>query len=200
MAVSRLWPDPGVGPMLDLCAAPGTKTSHAAELAPDALVVASDSAPRRAQRVRETAARLGLPNVVVLVADGRRPALRPVFRRVLVDAPCTSLGVLQRRPDARWLRSPGDVHDAAALQAQLLDAAAGLVLPGGWLLYSVCSLEKEETDDRIEAFLAAQPAFEAAVLPEWVPDELRAAPGVLRVLPGTMGLEGVYAALLRRRS
>jgi 16S rRNA (cytosine967-C5)-methyltransferase len=200
MLVTRLWPDPGASPMLDLCAAPGTKTSHAAELAPEALVVAADSAPRRAQRVRQTAARLKLPNIAVLVSDGRRPALRPVFQRVLVDAPCTSLGVLQRRPDARWLRSPGDVHDAAALQAQLMDAAAGLLLPGGWLLYSVCSLEKEETDDRVAAFLAAQPAFAAEALPDWVPNELRPAPGVLRVLPGTMGLEGVYAALFRRRS
>jgi 16S rRNA (cytosine967-C5)-methyltransferase len=117
---------------------------------------------------------------------------------VLLDAPCSALGVLQRRPDARWLRTPGAVHEAAVLQAQILDGAAALVLPGGWLLYSVCSLEPEETDERVAAFLANHADFSLDALPGWVPDVLRGGPGVLRVVPGTLGMEGVFAALLRR--
>jgi 16S rRNA (cytosine967-C5)-methyltransferase len=198
MLVGHLWPDPEASPVIDLCASPGTKSAHLAERAPEIPVFATDTGLHRARRVRETAARLGLEHLHILVHDARRPAVRAAFRRVLLDAPCSALGVLQRRPDARWLRTPGEVREAAMLQGQILDGAAGLVLPGGWLLYSVCSLEPEETDERIEAFLADHPDFHPDALPGWVPDVLRAGPGVLRVLPGTLGMEGVYAALLRR--
>lgn len=199
MLVGRLWPDEQATPVCDLCAAPGTKTSQLAEQIPDGLVVAADPVLRRVRRIAETAERLGLGNVRLLVSDGRRPPLGPRFRRVLVDAPCTTLGVLRRRPDARWLRAPGDIADHARLQRELLDAAAGIVSPGGWLLYSVCTLEPEETERQTEGFRQRHPGFAAARLPDWVPAELVAGEGVLCVLPGTMEMEGVYAALFQRR-
>jgi 16S rRNA (cytosine967-C5)-methyltransferase len=198
MLVGHLWPEPEAVPVIDLCAAPGTKTAHLAEQAPEVPVFAADSSFHRVLRVRDTARRLGLDHLHVLVHDSRRPAVRTGFRRVLLDAPCTALGVLQRRPDARWLRTPGEVREAAALQAKILESAAALVAPGGWMVYSVCSLEPEETDERITAFLAGHPQFALEAAPGWIPDVLRDEAGRLRILPGTLGMEGLYAALMRR--
>src|SRR6202011_640643 len=100
-------------------------------------------------------ARLGATNVCTVAGDGTRPPLRPaMFDRVLVDAPCSGLGGLRRRPDPRWRVRPQDVSDLAELQRRLLLAAADLVRPGGTLTYSVCTLTRAETTD-IDAWLSA---------------------------------------------
>lgn len=197
--IGRLWPDLESTPILDMCAAPGTKASHIAELTGRGQLFAADLAFGRLRRVCETIARLGIENVHAVVADGRRPPFGERFARVLLDAPCTGLGVLRRRPDARWLRSPGEIRDAAALQTELLAAAATLVQPGGLILYSACSLEPEETSGQVERFRATQPQFTCERLPVWIPPELQDPAGCLRILPGQLGMEGVFAALLRRR-
>jgi 16S rRNA (cytosine967-C5)-methyltransferase len=127
----------------DTCAGPGGKATGMA--AAGAHVAAADVQPRRAELVRANARRLGA-DVVVATGDGRRPPLRDgVFDRVLVDAPCSGLGVLRRRPDARWRIRPDDVGRLAALQCELLDAATSLVAPGGQLASSVCTLTSAET-------------------------------------------------------
>ncbi len=198
--IGHLWPDAGAGPVLEVCAAPGTKTSHLVELSPGVDVIAADLTWHRVRRIVETKQRLGLERLHPLVADGRRPPLRCAFARVLLDAPCSGLGVLRRRPDARWLRTPGELADAALLQAKLLESAATLVRPGGWLLYSVCSLEPEETTRLVDRFLDRQRGFDRCTLPKWVPEELRGPQDTLLVPPGTRGMEGVFAALLQRRS
>ena len=197
--VGRLWPDPAAGPVLEMCAAPGTKTSHLAELSPGVDVFAADRTWGRVRRIAETRRRLRLERVHPLVADGRQPPFRDVFARVLLDAPCSGLGVLRRRPDARWLRTPGEIHDAARLQARLLESASGLVRPGGWLLYSVCSLEPEETTGRVECFLDRHREFDRQAPPAWVPEDLLGPQGAVQVLPGVRGMEGLYAALFQRR-
>lgn len=139
----------------DLCAAPGGKATALATSA--ALVVAGDVRPNRARLVTANAGRLGLAGVVsTLVADGRRPPLRRgSMDRVLVDAPCSGLGVLRRRPDARWRVQPGDVGRLADLQRQLLDAATGLLAPGAKLVYSVCTMTRVETLD-VDDWLATK--------------------------------------------
>jgi 16S rRNA (cytosine967-C5)-methyltransferase len=197
--VARLMPAAAEGPILDLCAAPGTKASHLAERFPHQPVLAADVSLRKARRLRETRTRLGFHNIHVLAADGTRPPWGCLFGALLLDAPCTGLGVLQRRPDARWLRSPGEILDAVRRQRALMESAAGLVLPGGYLLYSVCSVEPEESDENVAWFLEAQPDFEPVPLPDWLPEPLRASPGRMRILPGMLGMEGCFAALLRRR-
>lgn len=131
--------------VLDLCAAPGGKATAIA--ATGAHAIAIDVRPRRADLVRANADRLGLGNrVAVVAADGTRPPFRSEgFDRVVVDAPCSGLGTLRRRADLRWRIEPDAVERLAALQRRLVDAAAGLVRPGGTLVYSVCTLTAAES-------------------------------------------------------
>lgn len=142
--------------VVDLCAAPGGKATAIA--ASGALVIAADRRIKRSGLVAANARRVGAPDVVTMVADGRAPALRSgLAERVLVDAPCSGLGVLRRRPDARWRIGPSDVDELAVLQRSLLDAALGLVAPGGMLVYSVCTFTRAETIDVASSFAAAHP-------------------------------------------
>lgn len=128
----------------DLCAAPGGKATALA--ARGARVIAADSHIGRIGRLMRNRRALGAESLFPVIADGRRPPLRPGrFDVVLVDAPCSGLGALRRRPDARWRIQPGAVQRLARLQAELLRAAAPLLRPGGLLVYSVCTLTAAET-------------------------------------------------------
>ncbi len=136
--------------ILDLCAAPGGKATGLA--ATSAHVVAADRQQPRAGLVATNVERLGLHNVSVLTSDGLAPPFRSgSFDRVLVDAPCSGLGVLRRRADARWRVTQSDVVELADLQRQLLDTAVELIKPGGVLVYSVCTVTRAETIDVAEA-------------------------------------------------
>jgi len=168
----------GAGPgdvVVDLCAAPGGKATALA--AAGARVVAADIRPHRVRLVagnieRTAADRPETGAALAVVADARRPAVRPGCADVvLVDAPCSGLGVLRRRPDARWRITAADVAELADLQVELLDAAAPLVGDGGLLAYSVCTLTTAETIDVARRFAAAHPDFEPADPPggPWVP-------------------------------
>lgn len=131
--------------VLDVCAAPGGKATALA--ATGATVIASDVRPARARQIADNATRTGT-DAAVVTADARRAPFRPgTADAVLLDAPCSGLGVLRRRPDARWRITPDDIADLAALQAELLPAAAELVRPGGRLVYSVCTLTAAESVD-----------------------------------------------------
>ncbi len=158
--------------VLDLCAAPGGK---ATALAGDgAIVVAADVRSRRVGLIAGNAERVGLDasQLQTVVADGTRPPFAPgSFRRVLVDAPCSGLGSLRRRPDARWRIDAAAPERLARLQAALLDAAAPLVEPGGSLTYSVCTLTVAETTGVADRFAAEHAGWTAAGAPgaPWVP-------------------------------
>ena len=179
----------------DLCSAPGGKSTAMAHSG--AFVAALDLYPARARVVRANARRLGLRGVAAAVADARRPPLRPgAFDRVLVDAPCSGLGVLRRRPDARWRIQPDDVPRLAALQRELLDAACALVRPGGTLVYSACTLTRAETA-AIDAWLAKHHPDFAPVLPPGPPWE-HAGRGA-RLLPHVADTDGMFVLGLRRR-
>ncbi len=188
----------GGQPLLDACAAPGGKTALAADLLGDgALVVAADAAPRRLSRLARLLQRWGARDVRVLGADGRRPALRGSFQSVLVDAPCSGLGTLARHPDLRWRARAVDLERHARRQGELLAALAPLVAPQGRLVYAVCSLEPEESEDVARAFQAAQPAFAPEErLPDWTAPFREGA--VLRVRPERDGTDGFFAAVWRR--
>ena len=182
--------------VLDLCAAPGGKATALA--ARGATVVAADVRPRRAGLVVANRDRLGADTVVVVVADGRRPPFRPAsFDAVLVDAPCSGLGALRRRPDARWRIEASDVDELAELQRQLLVAAAPLVRPGGSLVYSVCTLTRRETGDVVEA-VGADPAFGELERSRDVAGPWQDRHGLSVLLP-TAEIDGMGLAVWHRR-
>jgi len=148
--------------ILDVCAAPGGKTAHLADLTGDrALVVAADVSAGRLRLVTETVDRLKLRSVRTVVMDATRPGPLPAgsFDRVLIDAPCSNTGVLRRRVEARWRLRPEDIPDLVARQSEILAACAPLVRPGGTLLYGTCSLEEEENRQVVAAFLRRGPGF-----------------------------------------
>jgi len=178
----------------DVCAGPGGKATGIAR--DGAFVVAGDVSRGRAGLVRSNATGLGLGTVAAVVADGRLPPLRAgTFERVLVDAPCSGLGVLRRRPDARWRVRPGDVAALAGLQRELLTAAVDLVRMGGLLVYSVCTLTRDETIGIDEWLAGSHPELE----PLPVPGEVWQAHGRgALVLPQSAGTDGMFVLALRR--
>ncbi|MGI9181924.1 MAG: 16S rRNA (cytosine(967)-C(5))-methyltransferase RsmB, partial [Longimicrobiaceae bacterium] len=116
------------------------------------------------------------------------------------DAPCLGTGTLRRRPDAKWRKTPSQLAELVALQRELLDAAAPLVQPGGWLVYSTCALEPEENELQVESFLERHPEFTPDPAAGAVDPALLDARGQLLVLPQRTGADGSFADRLRRRS
>lgn len=181
--------------VLDVCAAPGGKATHLAQLGKT--VIAADRHAGRSQLIAALAARIGVsPSIVV--ADGAAPPWSPeTFDGVLVDAPCTGLGVVRRRPELRWRREHADIASLAAVQSRLLAASADLVAPGGAMLYSVCTWTHAETVDVVVRFLRARPDFALAPVPEI--DSVAPGPGV-QLGTAEHGTDGMYLAVLRRNT
>ncbi|HTR78087.1 MAG TPA: transcription antitermination factor NusB, partial [Gemmatimonadaceae bacterium] len=152
--VARYVSAPPGSVVADLCAAPGGKSAELSRTA--SRVFASDVSAERVARVRENIARLDLSNVSAYVADARAPACGPVDV-ALVDVPCTGTGTFRRHPDARWRLKPSDLATLARRQDEILRAASEIVRPGGILVYATCSLEPEENDQRVDAFLIDHP-------------------------------------------
>jgi 16S rRNA (cytosine967-C5)-methyltransferase len=178
----------------DACAAPGGKTIALGRSA--GMVVAGDTSPLRALRLKENLSRAGSGREHVIVADGRRPPVRPT-NAVVMDVPCLGTGTFARHPDARWRVTPEALDSLVRLQAELLDRSAAVVAPGGLLVYSTCSLEPEENRSQVERFLQAHPEFRREATRAVSPD-LLTPEGDLMVLPHRHGTDGAYAARLRR--
>jgi 16S rRNA (cytosine967-C5)-methyltransferase len=195
-ALVTVYADPRPGTrILDLCAAPGGK---ALALAADGLyVLAADRSLPRMRLVRQNLERVG-GKVGMVVADAREPPFS-VADFVLLDVPCSGTGTLRRHPDARWRLTPEMLEELVKLQREILLATAGLIPPGGHLVYSTCTLEEEENGLQVEAFLASNPGFEVeetgAVDPSFLDKH-----ALLRVMPQTAGFDGAFAARLVRRS
>jgi 16S rRNA (cytosine967-C5)-methyltransferase len=190
---------------LDLCAGPGGKTALLAAIAAQsgARVLANERQPHRAQLVAQTtrAARAGLSGVIA--GDGTSPAWPAAsFDRVLVDAPCTGLGALRRRPESRWRRRPEDIDDLVPLQVALLGAALDSARPGGVVAYATCSPVVEETANVVSTVLGdrddvtLEPAL--TVLPEVTDAESAHLPGAAQLWPHRHGTDAMFIALLRR--
>lgn len=194
--VVRYVSPPADARIVDMCAAPGGKTAALATSAPvPAYIVAGDVAPVRARRVARVIDRLGIPAGAV-VADGRSAPFREADV-VLLDAPCTGTGTLRRHPDARWRIRSQDLPALAALQRELLESAARIVRRDGILVYATCSLEAEENEDQVAAFLDRHEEFRIEMPPS-IDDRFLDAMGCLRVLPHVHGFDGAFAARLRR--
>ena len=183
--------------VLDVCAAPGGKACHLAERLE---VVASDLHANKLRKIEAESKRLGLSaRLKVQAHDATVPFPESLgeFHAVVVDAPCAGLGTLRRHPELRYRRKEEDVARLASLQRKILEHAQEQVAPGGLLVYAVCSVDPQEGQDQVEMFLRSHPDFTAEAptlagpaLPMWQ--------AYLRTLPGPLGLDGFFAARLRR--
>ncbi|WP_272525705.1 16S rRNA (cytosine(967)-C(5))-methyltransferase RsmB [Providencia sp. PROV196] len=177
--------------ILDLCAAPGGKTTHILELAPRANVIAVDIDEYRLKRVKENLIRLK-QHAVVIQGDGTQPekwAKDQQFDCILLDAPCSATGVIRRHPDIKWLRRDSDINELAQLQAQILEAIWPYLKPGGTLLYATCSIMPEENGKQIQNFLSKH---NDASLNDGTD-------AGLQVLPSTNGGDGFFYARLVKK-
>jgi 16S rRNA (cytosine967-C5)-methyltransferase len=198
-------PDPG-NRVLDLCAGLGGKTTHLAELmGGNGTVFALDRSHGRLLSLGETARRLGIGSIRPLTADASGPLenlFRKSFDRILVDAPCSGLGVLSRHPDGKWGKTEEDILRLSALQQEMLRRAAPLLKVGGRMLYVVCTLSREENEGVVERFLSEQAHMALENLkgdvPAWAMP-LIDPHGYFRTLPHEHGMDGFFGALLVRR-
>ena len=192
-----LQPKPGEK-VLDMCAAPGGKATHIAALMENkGQVTACDIYPHKLKLIEENAKRLKLDNIKTELQDGTvlREEWIETFDRVLVDAPCSGLGVLKRRAEARWIKTEKDLQAFPALQQAILETASRYVKPGGVLVYSTCTMEENENGKQVEAFLQRhgewkQPGFLHPRTGETVKE--------LQLYPQRDGVDGFYLTLLQK--
>ena len=187
------------GRVIDVCAAPGGKSFGAAvAMGDEGEILACDLHENKLKRIKEGAARLGLKSIQTFAADGTvfRPEWADSADTVLVDAPCSGLGIIRKKPDVRY-KSPDDLFTLTVAQAAILENAARYVRPGGVLLYSTCTILPEENGQVVDGFLAEHPDFsrETFALPAPVGEQ----PGELTLWPHRHGTDGFYICRLRRR-
>ncbi len=181
--------------ILDLCAAPGGKSFQlAAKVGKAGGVVAADEDVTRLNRVHETARRLGDTTVQTVVHDARRPFSGSAFDAVLLDAPCSGLGVLRRHPEAKWQRSLADIRRKAILQGEMIQAAARAVKEGGCLVYAVCSPLRAEGEDVVARFLQSHPRWRQEVAG---PEAMQNPRGGVRTWPHRHDTDAFFACRLR---
>ena len=199
--------------VLDACAAPGGKSTHLAELMQNkGTIYAVDRSGARLDLVRTNCRRLGMQNVVPIAGDIRElrewvPSMKqsaagqPLVDRILVDAPCSGLGVLRRHPEAKWRKDEQSLPRHQSLQWQILKAVAPCLRPGGVLVYSTCSTEPEENEDVIERFCRAHAEFQRESVSSWLPSaaqEFVTEQGALSTVGNRFSMDGFYAARLRK--
>ena len=187
--------------VLDLCAAPGSKTTQIADLSLDsAIIVAADLHEHRLRTLVSGAQLQGLRSIHCVALNGLRPLpfSDSPFERVLVDAPCSGTGTLRRNPEIRWRISPADIEDLAGRQQQLLFNAAKAVRPGGLLVYSSCSVEPDENEDVVRWFLENNEHFRVSELT--VDTCLKTPLGAARTWPHREGTDGFFICALERKA
>ena len=185
--------------VLDVCAAPGSKSTSIAVQAPESTIVAADLYDHRVRTMKELASHQQVNNILFVVSDatqGRSFGERS-FDRVLVDAPCSGTGTLRHNPDIRWRLQPVDVAELAGKQQQILATAGAMVRPGGLLLYSTCSLEKDENEAVITEFLEHHPDFQTS--PFKTHKDLQTKSGALRTWPYRDDVNGFFVIAFQRK-
>lgn len=199
-----LAPQPG-NAILDLCAAPGGKATYLAELTGDRCsLVACDRNPRKLALIREATERLGIQNISPTLLDATRPLERlqtRLFDRILVDAPCSGLGVIHRNPEGKWWKLPTDPARLAVTQLALLENAATRLKPQGILVYSTCSTSPVENEQVVDIFLKQHADFMVEPVSKVVPQTtaMETRQGFFRSWPHRHGMDGFFAARLIRK-
>jgi len=194
-----LAPQPG-DRVLDLCAAPGGKTTNLAEMMKnEGEVVAIDKYEAKLHLIKASCERLGLRNVNLRAADALTLD-ELAADRILLDAPCSGLGVLAKKPDIKWKRDVGDIAKLASIQSEMLDNAARLLKPEGVLVYSTCTMEPEENQDVVRAFLQRHPEFRVESAAHYVSHDLVNPEGFVETFPHRHAMDGSFAARLVKSS
>jgi 16S rRNA (cytosine967-C5)-methyltransferase len=197
LPVLLLAPKPG-DRVIDLCAAPGGKTTLIGELMHnEGEIIAVDKYEYKLNLVKTSCERLGIKNVSLALSDATEFETTPAVK-VLVDAPCSGLGVLRKKPDIKWKRLPEEIGQLADLQERLLGRAAALVAPGGTLVYSTCTTEPEENENVVRRFLAAHPEFAIDAASHYVSHSVVSDDGFVITFPHTHQIDGSFAARLVR--
>lgn len=192
--------------VLDACAAPGGKTAHMAQLLGNkGKILALDIHQARLHLLAQECRRLGITCVSIKQTDLLDPSSLPrgPFERILLDAPCSGLGVLRRNPDAKWRRTPQDISRMANIQVRMLENLARLLAPGGIMVYSVCTHTQEETEAVKEAILGKDLDLELLASPQGLPEQAQALvgpDGFLRTFPHRHGMDGFSAFKIRHAS
>ena len=210
LAAILLAPLPGET-VLDICAAPGGKTTHLSQLMKNrGAILACDSTPRKLALIEETARRLGMDIITTVALDATIPLTQGPsqlmegkrFDRLLVDAPCSGLGVLRRNPDGKWRKTPADILELTIRQKAILGNSADLLKDGGTLLYATCSTTREENEEVVTDFLSKRPDFVLEDLRSHFPEfaELFTESGCYRSWPHRHGMDGFFAARLRKKA
>ncbi len=190
----------------DCCAAPGGKTTHIAELLKDSgRVISTDLHEHKVKLIKDQAERLQLSNIEAQALDSRKAQeifKEEQFDKILVDAPCSGFGVIRRKPDLKYTKSMQDIKQLASIQLAILKEVAPLVKKGGTLVYSTCTIDKEENADVVQAFLEANKEFEIdfnikELLPEKVNSYVKE--GMLQLLPHYFGTDGFFIVRLKRQ-
>lgn len=184
--------------VLDMCAAPGGKTAHIAEtMADKGHVDALDIHAHKVKLIAENAARLSLDSIQAHQLDARKAGEQfeaESFDAILVDAPCSGLGVIRRKPDLKYAKTPQDLASLQPIQLAILQAAVPLLKPGGTLVYSTCTIDKEENEGTVQRFLDANPSFEP--VPVGVLSEDRT---MMQLFPDDFGGDGFFISKLRKK-
>ena len=185
--------------VIDLCAAPGGKSTAMAEMMNGVgSIVAVDKYAAKLRLLDEASQRLGFGSMIVPTPGDARELSATAADVVLVDAPCSGLGVLSKKPDIKWKRRPEELEQLAQLQRQILESAARLVAPGGHLVYSTCTIEPIENEDVVRAFLDEHPEFEIVPAAELIDSKFVTDEGFLQTYPQRHGVDGTFGARMRR--
>ncbi len=193
-------PQPGEF-VLDVCCAPGGKATHMAALMHNrGRILAGDIYEHKLQRIQENAERLGITILETKLLDARKigDLYTAQADRVLVDAPCSGLGVLRRKPDARWKKTPELLQELPILQGEILESAAKAVKPGGVLVYSTCTMAREENQSVVESFLAGHKEFLLEETGDFLPLRKRKET-MVQLYPQHDGTDGFFIARMKRK-
>jgi 16S rRNA (cytosine967-C5)-methyltransferase len=189
--------------ILDACAGPGGKTTHIAQLIRDhGIVEATDRNDARLKLLKENQERLGIKCISCIPFESfnaRLPEMEGRYHRILIDAPCSGLGVIRRHPDIKWNRTGASLSELASQQSALLNGLAPLIRPGGTMVYATCTLEPEETREVVEDFLSGHHLIPAEKVLPAAARSLVDENGFLLTVPESQGPDGFFAAVLRTR-
>jgi 16S rRNA (cytosine967-C5)-methyltransferase len=192
--------------ILDACAAPGGKTTHIAEtMKLTGGVISLDLHEHKVKLINENAKRLGLGNIRTITMDSRNAGEhfeKEYFDRILLDAPCSGLGVMRRKPDMKYTKKEQDLYQLSTIQQNLLNSVSPLVKKGGILVYSTCTVDKEENENTVSQFLKEHPEFEMdATFKERMPEAIQplVTDGYLQIFPQDFGSDGFFIACLRKK-